>query len=227
MRISSDPQPEQYQKGWTEFYKLKFKVTPDVLIPRPESELLVDEVIALAKQSNHPNVPITILDLGTGSGCIAISIAKNLPEAKIIATDISEKALKVASFNAKSQKVSGRIVFVMRDLLEGLNYSNIDIIVANLPYIPTERIPYLDSSVKDFEPKIALDGGKDGFEFYRKLFAQISQQPRGLLAKVTICEIDYTHGELAVNETLKFFPNASVEVKHDLSKKQRILVIKF
>lgn len=217
--------PLQYKTGWVEFYKLKFKVTPDVLIPRPESELLVDEIL-----SALPTFPstLTILDIGTGSGCLAISIIKHLPTwnvgIQIIATDISEKALQIAKQNAKLNGVESRIKFINSDLLPNLYPPNI--IVANLPYIPTERIPYLDESVKGFEPLIALDGGKDGFELYRRLFKQIVRQPRRLYPKLIICEIDYTHGELAYDEARKYFPQAEVEVKKDLTKKQRILVIK-
>lgn len=251
MNHKSNP-PDQYQRGWCEFYKLKFHLTEDVLIPRPESELLVDEVLALTKSSKHPeelnrgpleegqgsNKPPTIIDIGTGSGCIAIAIVKNLPEVKVIATDISKKALEVAKANAKFHKVANKIIFLEGDLLKALDYyqydklvyhtdSNPDIIVTNLPYIPADRIPYLDPSVKDFEPRVALDGGPDGFELYRKLFQQISQQPQRLQPKFMICEIDYTHGELAVQEFLKFFPKAEVEVKKDLAKKIRILIIRF
>ncbi len=228
-------QPKQYQQGWTEFYKLKFKVTSDVLIPRPETELLVDEVIRYI--SDHPTV--TILDLGTGSGCIAISLAKNLP-VHLIATDISLKALKVAKQNAKLHGVSNQIQFIQSNLLSTFlsqnsvrphtKMKNINVIVANLPYIPSARIPYLDPSVKDFEPKVALDGGEDGFELYRKLFKQIRKfegAPLGWKPKLIVCEIDYTHGELAVYEALKYFPDAEVEVKTDLSYRQRILIIKF
>lgn len=117
------------------------------------------------------------------------------------------------------------------DLLSNIN-DKPDIIVANLPYIPTSRIPYLDSSVKDFEPKIALDGGPNGFDLYRKLFRQISTHVIPAKAgthknklKLIVCEIDYTQGELAAREALKYFPKAKVEVKLDLFKKQRILVI--
>lgn len=241
-------QPKQYTQGWVEFYKLRFKVTPDVLIPRPETELLVDEVLAHARPGLGRLKPLTILDIGTGSGNIAISLAKNLPASRqglashltsgnvdIIATDISKKALKVAQQNAKLHGVENQITLIQSDLLLSLNGQNLrslkmsppDIVVTNLPYIPTQRIPYLDSSVKDFEPHLALDGGKDGFELYRKLFQQISLTPQGWEPKLLIGEIDYTHGELAVRETQKFFPQAEVEVKTDLTHKQRILIITF
>lgn len=211
--------PSQYIKGRVEFYKLKFKVTPDTLIPRPETELLVDEVLNYC--SLYPETYNLILDLGTGSGNIAISIAKN-SRAKIFATDISSKALKVAGQNAKLHGVEKRIFFLKSDLLSNIK-SPPDIIVTNLPYIPSGRIPYLDPSVSDFEPLIALDGGEDGFELYRKLFKQIKE--KNLIPKLIVGEIDYTHGELAVNEALKYFPEAQVEVKTDLAQKQRILKI--
>lgn len=212
-------QPKAYKDGHIEFYKLKFKVTEDVLIPRPETELLVDAVLEFLKKNPGSH---KILDLGTGSGAIAISIAKN-SDAKIIASDISPKALKIAKLNAKFHSVEEKITFIRSNLLAKVD-TKPDIIVTNLPYIPTERIAYLDSSVKDFEPVIALDGGKDGFDLYRKLFAQIVK--KGWKPKLIIGEIDYTQGELAVLEAQKYFPEATVEVKKDLAHMQRILKVK-
>ncbi len=235
--------PIQYQKGYVEFYKLRFKVTPDTLIPRPETELLVDAVI-----KNIEGKTI-VLDVGTGTGNIAISIAKNTPDIQIIATDVSESALKIARQNAKLHGVEDKITFIQNNLLNVIpsvtrnlppqtnklarkiatsliaprNDNKIDVIVTNLPYIPSARIPYLDSSVKDFEPHVALDGGEDGFELYRKLFKQIKQ--KGLKPKLILGEIDYTHGELAALEAQKYFPNAQIEVKKDLAYKQRILLV--
>lgn len=229
--IKQSSKPIQYAKGWVEFYKLRFKVTPDVLIPRPETELLVDEILSSLQS-------ITVLDLGTGAGNIAISLAKNLrlhprgANVKIIATDISAKALKVAEQNAKLHGVEDRITFLQGDLLN-FNHNDVrshtilinpDVIVTNLPYIPTARILYLDSSVKDFEPHVALDGGEDGFDLYRKLFAQIKE--KGWQPKLIVGEIDYTHGELAISEAQKYFSGSQVEVKTDLAHKQRILTIK-
>lgn len=218
--------PSQYIKGWVEFYKLKFKVTPDVLIPRPETELLVDAVLKFGDS-------FTVLDLGTGAGNIAISLACNLRgcNVKIIATDVSEKALKIAKQNAKLHGAEERIKFIQSNLLANKEFEplihNTDplILVTNLPYIPTARISYLDSSVKDFEPHVALDGGEDGFGLYRKLFQQIND--RDWKPKLIIGEIDYTHGELAVNEAQKYFPEAEVECKKDLAHLQRILQIRF
>ncbi len=222
--------PIHYQKGYVEFYKLKFKVTPDVLIPRPETELLVDEVLRSIKYyvSSIKGNNILVLDIGTGAGNIAISIAKNAPDVKTIATDISTAAIKVAKNNAKLHGVENRIKFIKSNLLENPIIHNtlykILIIVTNLPYIPSARIPYLDTSVKDYEPKIALDGGEDGFNLYRQLFAQIKEKK--LQPKLIIGEIDYTQGELAINEVQKYLPEYQAEVKLDLAHKQRILLIR-
>ncbi len=211
--------PKQYIVGWVEFYKLKFKVTSDVLIPRPETELLVDAVLNFYYLNP---IPYTLLDLGTGSGNIAISIAKNNKKIKVFATDVSLEALEIARENAKKNRVEKRIFFMQSDLLSNVK-SSPDIIVTNLPYIPSDRIPYLDSSVKDFEPHVALDGGKDGFELYRKFFIEIKEKK--FSPQLIIGEIDYTHGELAINEALKYFPDAIIEVKTDLAHRQRILLI--
>lgn len=214
--------PKQYIQGFVEFYKLKFIVNEDVLIPRPETELLVDEVL---KFYTLDPKPFTLLDIGTGAGNIAISIAKNLENIKIIATDVSNKALRVASKNAELHGVKNRIQFIQSDLATNVPRSEeICVIVTNLPYIPSARIPYLDSSVKDFEPHIALDGGEDGFELYRKLFQQLKDKK--IKFSLLVGEIDYTHGELAISESQNYFPNLNAEVKLDLYHRQRILTIK-
>ena len=212
--------PKQYQQGWTEFYKLKFHLTRDVLIPRPETELLVDEALKLAKERDN----LTVLDLGTGSGCVAISIAKNAKNTKIIATDISKEALNVAEKNAKFHRVENQIIFLEVDLLPDLKIAP-DVIVTNLPYIPTARLMYIDPMVTEFEPRVALDGGQDGFELYRKLLSQMKE--KNIIPEYFFGEIDYTHGELAVQETLRYFPKAEVDVVKDLAHLQRILKIKF
>jgi release factor glutamine methyltransferase len=214
-KLKVDP-PPQYQKGWTEFYKLKFKLTRDVLIPRPETELLVDEVLKLG--------PKTVVDVGTGSGNIAISIAKNIKDAKILALDISQKALEVAKENAKLNKVEKQIFFLESDLIEGLQKAP-QVIVANLPYIPTARLKYIDPMVTEYEPRIGLDGGADGFELYKKLFLQMVQ--KNIYPKVLLAEIDYSHAHTAVQYATKYFPKCSVDIKKDLAKKVRILTIEF
>jgi release factor glutamine methyltransferase len=222
--------PKQYQQGWTEFYKLKFKLTPDVLIPRPETELLVDEAIKSTKTPTSDPHPPTFLDIGTGSGAISISIAKNLPNAKVVAIDISENALKIAEQNAAFHKVENQIIFLKSDLLSFLqpptsNPQPFHIIIANLPYIPTARLMLIDPMVTEFEPKIALDGGRDGFELYRRLFAQMVEKK--VFPRLLIAEIDAEHTEVALAEARKYFPNAKAEIKKDLAKLDRILIIHF
>ena len=159
-------EPLQYITGLQEFMKLNFIVTKDVLIPQPDTEILVEEVIKIAKTIENP----TVLDLCTGSGAIAISIAKNIPNVKIIATDISKEAIEIAKKNAEFNGVLNNIEFIHSNLFAQLKNKTFDIIVSNPPYIPTGEIKSLPKDVRQ-EPVIALDGGKDGLDFYRKIFA--------------------------------------------------------
>ena len=147
-----------------EFMKLDFFVDENVLIPRQDTETLVEEVIEIAKKINAKK----ILDLCTGSGAIAISLAKYLPSTQVTALDISSKALEVAKLNAKTNNVESQITFVESNLLENLPKEKYDIIVSNPPYIKQDIIKELDREVQK-EPHIALDGGKDGLDFYRKI----------------------------------------------------------
>lgn len=158
-------EPLQYITGLQEFMKLNFLVNKDVLIPQPDTEILVEEVIRIAKEIENPS----ILDLCTGSGAIAISLAKYVPNVKICATDVSKKALEIAKQNAKFNGVLNNIEFKESNLFDKIKDLKFDIIVSNPPYIPTEEIKKLPIDVRH-EPKIALDGGNDGLEFYRKIF---------------------------------------------------------
>lgn len=158
-------EPLQYITGVQEFMKLNFCVTKDVLIPQPDTEILVEEVISIAKKIVNP----IILDLCTGSGAIAVSLAKYIPNVKIIALDISQKALEIAKQNAKLNGVLNSIEFIDSNLFEKVKNQKFDIIVSNPPYIPTNEIKTLPKDVRQ-EPQIALDGGKDGLDFYRKIF---------------------------------------------------------
>ena len=153
-----------------EFMKLSFFVDKNVLIPRQDTEILVEEVINIAKKNNAKK----ILDLCTGSGAIAVSLAKYLPQAEITAIDISNEALKIAKKNAISNNVENQITFISSDMFTNLNEEKFDIIVSNPPYIKTNVIEELDMQVKN-EPYIALDGGKDGLEFYKKIINESYQ----------------------------------------------------
>lgn len=167
--------PLQYILGETEFFGLKFKVDSRVLIPRPETEILVE--IALKQPAARSLQPTSdILELGTGSGCIAISLAKFLPQVKITAVDISSDALSAAKENALLNGVEERINFVQSDLfgspeLSGRSYG---LIVSNPPYIPAKDIKGLQREIS-YEPRIALDGGSDGLDFYRRIIAEAPQ----------------------------------------------------
>lgn len=153
-----------------EFMKLSFFVDKNVLIPRQDTEILVEEVINNAKKNNAKK----ILDLCTGSGAIAVSLAKYLPQAEITAIDISNEALKIAKKNAISNNVENQITFISSDMFTNLNEEKFDIIVSNPPYIKTNVIKNLDIQVQN-EPYIALDGGKDGLDFYKKIINESYQ----------------------------------------------------
>ncbi len=159
--------PLQHITHMQEFMKMNFYVNEDVLIPRPDTEVLVEEVINIANKINAKK----ILDLCTGSGAIAISLAKYIENSKITAVDISKKALSVAKLNAKNNEVENQITFVESDLFNKLNKEKYDMIVSNPPYIKKKVIKTLDKEVQK-EPKIALDGGYDGLDFYRRIIHQ-------------------------------------------------------
>ena len=157
-------EPLQYITGKQEFMKLNFLVTKDVLIPRADTEILVEKVIEIAEKIANP----TILDLCTGSGAIAVSLAKYLPQSEITAIDISKEAIQIAKKNAIINNVENQITFINSDMYTNLNEEKFDIIVSNPPYIKTDVIKKLDIQVKN-EPYIALDGGKDGLDFYKTI----------------------------------------------------------
>lgn len=159
--------PLQHITHMQEFMKMNFYVNENVLIPRPDTEVLVEEVIEIAKKINAKK----ILDLCTGSGAIAVSLAKYIEGSQITAVDISPKALSVAKLNAKNNEVENQITFIESDLFKELAKEKYDIIVSNPPYIKREIIKTLDKEVQK-EPKIALDGGYDGLDFYRKIIYQ-------------------------------------------------------
>lgn len=156
--------PLEYITNQREFMKLNFFVNENVLVPRQDTEVLVEEVIGISQRTNA----MKILDLCTGSGAIAVSIAKYIPESKVTAVDISNEALKVAKKNAINNCVESQITFVKSDMFMNLNCDRFDIIVSNPPYIRTDVIGMLDKDVKN-EPFIALNGGEDGLYFYKKI----------------------------------------------------------
>jgi release factor glutamine methyltransferase len=174
-------EPIQYILGQAEFYGLSLSVSPAVLIPRPETELLVEAVL-----NRLPHVrPQRIVDVGTGSGAIAIALAHSLPQASVTALDFSPDALAVAGENAASLSLEGRIRFLESDLLSAIGDEEpFDAIVSNPPYVPTEDAPTLHPQVRDHEPSLALYAGGGGMEIYQRIIPQALAllQPSGLLA---------------------------------------------
>ena len=224
-------EPFPYILGHWEFFGLQLDITPDTLIPRPETELLVEKAIAWLQ--GHP-AKRSVADVGTGSGAIAVSIAVNVPDAKILATDISYNALQVAKRNAEKFGVSQRIKFAECDLLPDhrqqtadsssftLHPSSLDLICANLPYIPTTTLRGLP--IYNHEPTLALNGGEDGLAPFRKLLV-ISPDllaPDGMM----LLEIESTHGLKALSLAGAAFPEARISLHQDLAGKDRLLIVK-
>ncbi|MBW2038385.1 MAG: peptide chain release factor N(5)-glutamine methyltransferase [Deltaproteobacteria bacterium] len=158
-------EPIAYILGYNEFWSLRFKVSPECLIPRPETEHLVEEVLRIGGQLQPP---LRVLEIGTGCGAVAIVLAKELKETQIVATDISAHALSLAQENAQAHGVGERIRFVQKDLFPCVG-TPFCLIVSNPPYIPTDEILQLAPDVRDYEPLNALDGGEDGLRFFREI----------------------------------------------------------
>jgi release factor glutamine methyltransferase len=217
-------EPFPYVLGHWEFFGLDFEVTPEVLIPRPETELLVEKAIAWLQASP---VRRTVADVGTGSGVIAISIAVNVKDAQILATDISSEALQVAQRNARKFGVADRVQFVQCDLLPPqpvmfTTEQHLDLLCANLPYIPTATLHGLP--VYGREPTVALDGGNDGLDLYRRLM----QLAPGWMAPNGLClfEIEATRGIPALNLAYDMFSEAEIHLHKDLTGLDRLLEIR-
>ena len=166
-------EPTQYIIGWQHFYGLPFEVTPDVLIPRPETELLVEAVIAEAARLWPEEAPLEVADVGTGSGAIACTLAHLRPAWRVTAGDISPAALRVAERNAERLGVASRLSWLQGDLLAPFAGRGLDILVSNPPYIPAGDLAGLMREVRDYEPRTALDGGADGLDPYRRLVAML------------------------------------------------------
>jgi release factor glutamine methyltransferase len=171
-------EPVQYIIGVQEFYGLSFQVSPAVLIPRPETELLVEQVIKRGNELWPQGAP-RLVDIGSGSGAIAVSIAVSCPLWQVSSSDISPAALEVAGVNAELNGVAARVYFSLSDLLERYvqEQIQIDILVSNPPYIASADIEELQPEVKSFEPRLALDGGEDGLILYRRMCEQLKLLP--------------------------------------------------
>lgn len=208
--------PYAYIVGHKEFMKIDFIVNESVLIPRADTEILVEETIKICRKFG--NEQTSILDICTGSGCIAVSLAKYIENAKVDASDISEDALKVAKINASNNDVN--VDFIKSNLFDSIN-QKYDVIVSNPPYIKREVIDTLEKEVKDNEPLIALNGGKDGLDFYRR----ISKDAKEHLNKdgYVIFEIGYDQAS-EVLEILNRDGYKNVRVVKDYSENDRVVI---
>jgi len=212
--------PIQYILGKTEFYSLPFCVTPEVLIPRPETEVLVDSVIDRLRNLPHQ----TILEIGTGSGAIAVGLAHNLPSSSLVATDVSVKALKIAAKNARINRTECRVSFILSHLFSALRPAPLfHAVVSNPPYITSHELDGLPAEVREHEPKLALDGGPDGLRFYRPLISQAGRylHREGWLAM----EVDDRRAKDVSTLLSRSVEFGSPETIQDLSSRNRVLVV--
>lgn len=223
VKRAAQNEPVAYLIGKCEFYSLEFEVTRDCLIPRPETELLVERAIEFLRQ--RPSKKL-VCDLCTGSGCIAVATAKNVADTDFIATDISNSALQVAAQNARKHNVTERIKFLHGDLFEPLvpqiDKCWFDLVVCNPPYVTSGEYETLERNIKDYEPAGALLGGKDGLDIYRKICEQVIQflKPDSAM----IFEIGYAQGK-SVTELLdqtKLFTD--IHIEKDAHNNDRIII---
>jgi len=213
-------EPLAYILGYREFYGVNLLVTPAVLIPRPETETLVEQALFMSLMGME-TTELVIADVGTGTGAIAISLAIHLPAARIYALDISDDVLDVASYNIRAHNVSDRITLAKGDLLEPLP-EPVDMLVANLPYLPSDRISSLQPEVQK-EPRAALDGGADGLDLVRSLLSQAAGKLKA--HGVILLELDPEQVPVVEDLARQYFPEASFTVEQDLAHQDRILII--
>lgn len=214
-----DGEPVAYLVGVKEFYGFEFEVCPSVLIPRPETELIIDAL----QESHSPSARKTVVDLGTGSGALAVTCAKLFATYTVLACDISFEALRVARRNAVRLGVNERIVFFQGDLMAAIALDQIDIILANLPYVPTSMKNSISREVLCFEPEGALFAGADGMDCYRGLSRMLAGKMRP--GTQLICEIDQSQGQ----SMLEIFGPIAEEVRvgQDLAGHDRMVFVVF
>lgn len=210
-------EPIPYLIGHAPFYNHDFHVTPSVLIPRPETELLVEKAINWARDRQSP----TLVDVGTGSGCIAVTLALHLPQAQVTAVDISPEALTVAHHNAHHLGAT-QIQFYQGYLLSPVPHA-IDLIAANLPYITDQEWTDLDDGVKLYEPTVALKGGRDGLNLVNDLLHQATAKLNS--GGAILLEIGWQQGAAAHELAHSYFPTAQIQIIPDLAGHDRIVMI--
>ena len=209
--------PLAYILGSWDFYGLSFTVNPAVLIPRPETELLVDTALEILKQKTES---CFLADIGTGSGCIASAVAKNNTNARFIATDISRDALETAQVNIQRHILTEQVSLLQSNLLAGIQ-ARFDLVCANLPYIPQKILQGLE--VSRFEPRLGLDGGKDGLSLFRRLFDQLPEHTAA--GGSILLEMQFDQAEALQDLAHLHFPEARVIIKRDLAGCDRLLII--
>ena len=213
-------EPLAYILQYKEFYGVNLLVNPNVLIPRPETECMVEHALFMALMGME-TPELVIADVGTGTGAIAINLALHLPAARIHAVDIEDPVLDVAAYNIRAHNVADRVFLGKGDLLEPIP-EPVDLILANLPYIPTGRLPNLQPEVR-WEPQLALDGGPEGLDLIRRLL----EQAPGKLKDHGIILLELDPEQVPAVEAMarEIFPEAETSVEKDLSQRDRIFVI--
>ena len=213
-------EPLAYILQYKEFYGVNLLVNPNVLIPRPETESMVEHALFMALMGME-TPDLVIADVGTGTGAIAINLALHLPAARIYAMDNADAVLDVAAYNIRAHNVADRITLAKGDLLEPLP-EQVDLILANLPYVLTDRIPTLQPEVQ-WEPASALDGGSDGLDLIRRL---LTQAPERLKEHgIILLELDPEQVPAVEELARQLFPEAETSVEKDLAQRDRIFVI--
>jgi release factor glutamine methyltransferase len=218
-------EPTAYLTGKTEFYSLELDIRTDCMIPRPETELLVERAIEFLRTRTGKQF---VCDLCTGSGCIAVAIARNYPQCQIIATDISDAALSVAAKNIEKYGLKEKIKLLCGDLFDPimpqLDVERFDLIVCNPPYVSAAEFEKLEKNVKDYEPKVALFAGDDGLDIYRRIIERVEQflKPDAAL----MLEIGYNQGQAVrqLLEQIRIF--AEITIEKDFNGNDRIVIAK-
>ena len=227
VRRRLDREPAAYILGHCEFYGIDFYVDSRTLIPRPETELLVEEALELAQRISRQGRQTSIADIGTGCGAIAISLALALPRAKIYATDISPSALRVAEVNCRRHGVHGQVELLQGNLLEPLPQAA-DVIVANLPYVKDCEVADLSPEIRGYEPTIAWAGGRDGLDKIREVLEQMWGKRGAHLGEgpaYLLLEIGQGQGEMVTSLVNDYFPQASIELVSDLGGIERVVKV--
>lgn len=232
VRRRATGEPVAYITGTREFYSRAFAVTPAVLVPRPETETLV-EVAHAALRALHSNagqpgtsatvpaVPI-VADLGTGSGCVAVTLAAEDAQLRVIATDVSTDALDVARRNARAHDVEECVTFVQGDWGAALD-ETVDLVVSNPPYVSSDELASTMRDVRDFEPHLALDGGDDGLDAYRRLIPSLRDRMRS--GGRVLLEVDPRRADAVADIASETFPHAAFRRHGDLARRERVLEV--